>query len=371
MAMKFQILKLARVARGLSQIELARRAGISRQSLSAIESGIYQPGVRVALKLAHELGRSVEELFGDEVDLHVSADWVSLKPRTVLTRGSRVSLARIGGRLVAVPLPGACLTMLTAAGLAECVKAGRQVQVTAFRSPREIESTLHIAGCDPGVAIVRDSVRRGRLVDLITIPSSSRTALQMAASGGVHVAGVHLRDPQTGDYNFAAAQAAFGRKGFKIINFARWELGLATRNEGPHPKLVEDLKQRDVRLINREPGAGARLALDEAFADQGMKPGEIRGYEKVACGHLEVAAAIAESVADAGVTIRLAANLYGLRFQPWREERYDLVIPTSEFESAPVQILMEALNSRALAREIESLCAYDTTQMGQVVTQGA
>jgi molybdate-binding protein len=90
----------------------------------------------------------------------------------------------------------------------------------------------------------------------------------------------------------------------------------------------------------------------------------------LARGHLEVAAAIAADVADAGVTIRLAANLYGLRFQSWREERYDLVIPASEFESAPVQILMEALNSRALAREIESLCGYDASQMGQVVTQG-
>ncbi|MFZ0888320.1 MAG: substrate-binding domain-containing protein [Candidatus Binataceae bacterium] len=365
-------LRRARLARGLSQIELAQRAGISRQALSAIEAGAYQPGVSVALKLAHELGQSVEQLFGEQGGLRLSADCISLGPRTVLTQGARVSLARVGGRLVAVPLPVTCLSLMPAAGLTDRVQPGRRVEVSAFRSAGEIESTLLMVGCDPAVAILRDYlVRRQSSVDLIGIPSSSRNALEMTAGGGAHVAGVHLRDPKTGEYNFAAARETFGRKHFKVINFARWELGLATRMEGARVHDVGDLRRRGVRLVNREPGAGARLALDEALASHGIRPHEISGYEKLVCGHLEVAAAIAEGVADAGVTIRLAANLYSLKFQPWREERYDLVVPTTEFESAPVQSLMEALNSRALAREIASLCAYDTNQMGQMVTQAA
>lgn len=368
-----EMLKHARLARGLSQIELAERAGISRQALSAIESGAYQPGVSVALKLARELERSVEEIFGGEEKqgLRLSADYVSDTPGLPAASGNRarVSLARVRGRVIAVPLPAACLALMPASGLAERARSGRRIEVTAFRSAGEIDSTLLIVGCDPGVAILSDFlVRRRHPIEVIPIPSSSRKALEMAAAGGAHVAGVHLRDPKTGEYNFTAAREAFGRSRFRVVNFARWELGLATRAEKGRLRDIEDLAKRRLRLINRESGSGARIALDEALTLRGIKAERIHGYYKLASGHLEVAAAIAEGIADAGVTIRLAADLYNLEFHPWREERYDLIVAADEFNSAPVQNLVEALNSRALAYEISGLCAYDTSQMGQVVT---
>src|SRR5262245_9007083 len=70
-------LRRARAARGLTQDELARRAGLSRQALGAIESGAYQPGVGAALALARELGHSVEALFGTPAEpAHLEADWM-------------------------------------------------------------------------------------------------------------------------------------------------------------------------------------------------------------------------------------------------------------------------------------------------------
>jgi putative molybdopterin biosynthesis protein len=84
-------------------------------------------------------------------------------------------------------------------------------------------------------------------------------------------------------------------------------------------------------------------------------------------GHLEVAATIATGQADFGVTIRVAADVYGLGFVPIREERYDLVILKRDLESVPVEAMLDALNSRALAREVAQLCAYDTSQMGKVM----
>jgi putative molybdopterin biosynthesis protein len=214
-------------------------------------------------------------------------------------------------------------------------------------------------------------MRRRYPIEVISIASSSRKALEMAAAGGAHVAGVHLRDPKTGEYNFTAAREAFGRSRFKVVHFARWELGLATRVGRGSLGDIEDLTKRRLRLINREPGSGARVALDEAFASRGIKAERIHGYYKLASGHLEVAAAIAAGVADAGVTIRLAADLYDLEFLSWREERYDLIVADDEFKSPPMQSLMEALNSRALAHEINGFCAYDTSQMGDLVTAQA
>ncbi len=93
----------------------------------------------------------------------------------------------------------------------------------------------------------------------------------------------------------------------------------------------------------------------------------IAGYEVEAGGHLDVASAIAAGLADVGVTIRLGADAFGLHFIPYRDERYDLVIMETEVESAPIKAMLDALNSRRFAREVSQLCAYDTSQMGQVI----
>ena len=50
----------------LSQAELARRVGVSRQTIANIERGNYLPSVHLALDICHELGKTVEEIFGAE-----------------------------------------------------------------------------------------------------------------------------------------------------------------------------------------------------------------------------------------------------------------------------------------------------------------
>jgi molybdate-binding protein/DNA-binding XRE family transcriptional regulator len=352
-----------RFASGISQVELAQRAGISRQALGAIEGGVYQPSVTVALRLAHELGETVESLFGEDRRQRVAVEDVSNSCKL----NSRVCLARIRDRLVAVPLPGTSVSLTPAAGVVARVLKGRRIEVSPFRSQAEMDLTLVIVGCDPGVAILRDYLARRRpSITVVAIPGSSIEALETAAHGAAHAAGIHLRDPASGQYNSPAARQCFGNKHFRMVTFAQWELGLATRRNGP-VETVQDLAHPGARLINRQKGSGARAALDEAIAVAGLKPGQIEGWNRSASGHLEVAAAIASGAADAGVTIRVAAELYDLPFQPWREERYDLIVPEEDFAAPPVQQLLEALNTSMLAREIGELCAYDTRQMGTMV----
>jgi molybdate-binding protein/DNA-binding XRE family transcriptional regulator len=360
-----QRLRDLRVARAISQSELARRAQISRQALGAIESGTYVPGVGVALKLAAELGTTVEYLFGRADDPQVVAEYPA---GAVPAVNARVSLARVRGRLVAVPLPATCVTLTPASGLVTRTMPKRRVEVTQFRSRAEMEATLIIAGCDPGVAILRDYLsRRQPPIEVAAMRGTSRDALTAAAHGVAHAAGVHLRDPDSGGYNLTAARAAFGGSRFRIVNFARWELGIASRPNGGLVKTLDDLARPDVTIVNRKVGSGARALLDEMLKAEHVPPGQIRGYQQVAAGHLEVAAAIAAGAVDAGVTIRLAARLHDLHFEPWREERYDLVIPEEDFNATPVQTLLDALNSRTLANEIGHLCLYDTSQMGVVL----
>jgi molybdate-binding protein/DNA-binding XRE family transcriptional regulator len=363
----------ARAARGITQLELARRSSISRQALGAIESGLYQPGVIVALSLARELGETVETLFADNDEQQCTRMDVSWSdPEVAPAAGSacRVALARVAGKVVAVPQPAARLSLSPAAGIVDHV-GRKRAAVSTYWSQAEIDSTLLIAGCDPAVAILADWLARRRSPVTIVAPRcSSSKALAMLAKGAVHVAGVHLRDPKSGEYNLKSVRDAIGRRPLVVVNFARWELGLGVTARNPlRVRGFADLVRPQLRIVNREIGSGARLALDEALNELGLRSQRIKGYTRELPGHLEIAEAIASGQADAGVTIRVAAEAYGLAFIAIREERYDLVVLEDESGLSPVKAMLEALNSRRFAREINQLCAYDTDQMGKVIAQ--
>jgi putative molybdopterin biosynthesis protein len=362
----------ARTGGALTQTELARRAGISRQALGAIESGTYQPSVAIAIRIARELGASVESLFGeidDEASTLVEASWSGHPRRRATAAQSRVMLARVRGKVVAVAQPPAHLTLAPAAGVLKRARRHR-ADVATFQLPDEIDSTLLMSGCDPAVAILVDWLARRRSpVRAVALPCSSREALRALVDGRAHVAGVHLRDQKSGEYNLASIRRALGSRRSVVVNFARWELGLATAPGNPLAiRGFADLGRPDVTIVNREEGSGARSALDDALDEAGIQRARVAGYQFEVGGHLEVAAAIASDLADAGVTIRLGADAYGLHFIPHQEERYDLVITENEAASMPIKAMLDALNTRRFAREISQLCAYDTTQMGQVVS---
>ena len=363
-----------RSARGITQLELARRASISRQALGAIESGLYQPSVTVALNLARELGETVETLFAEKDEqtcTRIDAAWYDPE----MPRGAsacKVALARVAGKIVATSQPAVRLWLSPAAGLAESI-GPRRAAISTYWSQAEIDSTLLIAGCDPAVSILADWFARHRCpVTAVALRCSSSRALSILAKGGAHVAGVHLRDPKSGEYNLSSVRNTIGRRPLTMVNFARWELGLAVTERNPmNIRGFADLARPRIRVVNRERGSGARLALDEALNELGLPGNGIKGYTRELPGHLEIAEAIASGEADAGVTIRIAAEAYGLAFIPIREERYDLVVLEDKSGLGPVKAMFEALNSRRFAREINQLCAYATDQMGKVITQSS
>lgn len=358
----------ARSARQISQAELARRADISRQALGAIETGVYQPSVSVALKLARELGDTVESLFGERSFAEVDAVMAHKREAAAAGLGTRVALGRVGGRVVAVPCFAGQRTLAPAAGTVERIN-GSRAAVESFRSAVEIDSTLLIAGCDPAVSILGDWISRHHApVSVASFGRGSGQALEALGAGEVHAAGAHLRHRKSGEYNIDAARKVLKRRRTMLVSFARWELGLATAPKNPRGiRGFQDLSRKGLRIVNRERGAGARNALDEAIRDLDLDAKAIAGYDIELTGHLEVAEAIAAGRADAGVTIRVAADAYGLGFVPIREERYDLAIPEREMSSTPVRAMMESLTSARFAREIATLCGYDTSSMGKVV----
>jgi putative molybdopterin biosynthesis protein len=332
-------------------------AGVSRQAISAVEAGLSDPSLRVALALGRALGLTVEELFGPsmpEQSVHVRA----LAPLD--GEGSRVSLAPIGEAFVALPLSGATATRAGFTPAGGRVSGPGQVVPLGPHRP-----TLLVAGCDPALPLLELPLSLlDPPVEFLWWPCASQEALSLAAAGLVHVAGAHLRG-LAGDYNIGAASELL-RDGADVIGFCSWREGLVLRRE--HAAQVGDVAgvvSARLRLVNRDPGAEARRVLDRELARLGVSGPGLPGYDTAATGHLEVAAAIAAGLADAGVASEPAALAYGLAFVPLTAERFDLVIPAGMSGTREVQGLLRVLSSSWLLGQLAGLPGYDVTQCGE------
>jgi putative molybdopterin biosynthesis protein len=354
-------LRMARQMRGFSQQQLAGMAGVSRQAVSSVEAGHSDPSLRVALVLARALGMTVEELFGPgEAPPPVTAHPVApLGPP-----GTRVSLAPMGDSFVALPLGGDGATQ---AGFASAggVVAGRGGEVLPLGPPRP---TLVVAGCDPALPLLE--IPLGRLdppVGFTWWACSSGEALRLADAGLVHAAGAHLRGP-AGEYNTGPARDSLRHGGAEVLGFAAWQEGLALRPDlvGKVAELT-DVAAAGLRLVNREKGAEARRVLDREAARLGVAAESIPGYDTRVTGHLQVAAAVAAGLADAGVASEPAALAYGLAFVPLAAERFDLVIPARQAGSREVQALRKVLASPWLLTQLDCLPGYDSSRCGDRV----
>ena len=384
-------LRLARLARGFSQQQLAGMAGVSRQAVSAIESGLSDPSLRVALALARALGMTVEEMFGPGSP----PPPVAARPVAALGGGGRVSLAPMGDGFVALPLAGGTVSragFLPAGGLAfgpdggpddgshgaagrppgapgavGAPDTGDGLPVQLVRPIGPPRPTLVVAGCDPAMPLLENPL--GLLdppIDFVWWPCPSREALELAARGLVQVAGSHLRG-SSGDYNTGPA-AELLRRGGEVIGFCSWREGLVLRPElAAGVSGLADVARRGLRLVNREAGAEARSVLDRELARLGIDARGLPGYQTQAAGHLQVAAAIAAGLADAGVASEPAALAYGLAFIPLAAERFDLVIPSDQVGSREVDGLLKVLSSRWLLDQLDSLPGYDPARCGEHV----
>ena len=250
----------------------------------------------------------------------------------------------------------------------ESSKRRHQAGVYVFQSDLEDEKRLLIAGCDPGISLLAQHLARFDDVDLVVAPSSSQQALEWLRQGKVHVAGSHLRDSSSGEYNLPAIKRLFPRGAVKVVTFAIWEQGLVFENGNPkHIRGVEDLARKDVSIVNRERGAGSRELLDQRLRDAGIPVGRVNGYDRIAHGHLPAALAVSLKEADCCLATRSAACAFGLSFIPLATERYDLVVRRQHARLPAVEALLDVLNRAAVRRRLEILAGYDTSHTGEVL----
>jgi putative molybdopterin biosynthesis protein len=293
----------------------------------------------------------------------------------------RVSLGKVGERVVATPLAsgaGVLMSLVKADGIvtiprfSEGHHAGETVAVELLRSPRVIDQTIVAIGShDMTLDLLADQLqRRHPALRLSSAHVGSISGLLSLQRGEAHLAGSHLLDEESGEYNVRYLREMLVDQGVPVVL-----LGFVNRTQGlmvprGNPKQIhdlDDLQREEVVFVNRQRGAGTRVLLDYKLKQRQINPRRIQGYDRQEYTHLSVAAAVASGAADCGLGILAAAHALNLDFVPLFDERYDLVIPTRYYVSDLLQPLLDLIRDPQFARSVEALGGYGTSQMGKIL----
>jgi len=229
------------------------------------------------------------------------------------------------------------------------------------------EHTLNFAGShDMALSILLSHLKQKKPEINIEITyTGSLSGLMALQQGKADVAGIHLLDEETGEYNYPYVKHILPGREMVIVHLADRIQGLMFIPENPKKiKGIADLKQPDVTFINRQKGSGTRLHLDLKLKQLGINPNEVKGYERELDTHLAVAISIASGEADVGLGIEAAAKARDLGFLPLFKERYDLVIPIEIYRSELFKSLSEIIKSHNFRKVVDNIGGYDTSQTG-------
>ena len=380
---------------GLRQEESAGRVGLSRQSLSGIEAGRRVPSTAVALRLARELGCTVDKLF-----------WTTERDRC--RRGHRGR--RLGGRSPAsnrdsspkrarkersAPARAApCWPPWAAAGWrigcrsptprrfrpSVTPSCGRRPGTTDGRTvggagaladgPPPGHDTVLCAGCAPAFGMLAARARTRTGVREVASCGSTVPAMPRWYCGAeqVHVwAGAHLFDETQSEFNVPFVRRRLPGRAMLLFNLARWESGLAVAPGNPHQSGECKIWRGPTSLSSRpQPGAAAQELVERLLRRKGVPP-ETLNAAATARGHQEVARLIALGLADTGITLRAMARAQGLDFVPLAEERFDLVVEKSFVADRRAVHLLDTVCGHSFRRELESLAGHVTRDTGKLI----
>lgn len=335
------VLRDRRLQRGLTQAELADRAGVSRQLVAAVEAGRNTPAVDAALGLARALGATVEELFGRD------AAGVTSVVQDGLPDGVPVRVGRVGDRLVAAELPD---HGIAGAGWATADGVLDGTQVRLFRGVRPAGCV--VAGCDPALGIAESMLSGLGSRSLLAVSAPTGTALRALERDAIHAAVAHGRPGELPDPPVPVVR----------WHLARWQTGLAVPDRLRGHSL-EAVLRSGVPIIQRDPAAASQQAFERARRAAGA-PEPAPGPR--ASGHLD-AARLAATLSGAAVTNESAASAFGLSLIALEEHIVEVWIAERWRSHPGIDALGEVLTTTAFSGRVAHLGGYDLAGCGESV----
>ena len=184
-----------------------------------------------------------------------------------------------------------------------------------------------------------------------------------------NIAGAHLMDEETGEFNIPFVERVLPNESVVLMNLVQRIQGLIVAPDNPkHILGIEDLGRPDITFVNRQNGSGTRILLDSRLKRLGIATADINGYKREEKTHMAVASLIAEGCADVGLGTQSAASIAGLDFIPLVKERYDLIGLEENFSRPPLDKLQEVVRSEGFRSMLRSVPGYDVSETGTVIT---
>ena len=230
--------------------------------------------------------------------------------------------------------------LVTIPRFCEGLDAGQEVLVELWRSPDSLAGTIVVIGShDLTLDLLASELRRGN-PDLTLASSNvgSLGGLLALQRGEAHLAGTHLLDETTGEYNLSFIRRYVQGRAVVVVNLVQRVQGFIVPPGNPRSiTTLADLRRDGITFVNRQRGSGTRVLLDYLLTQQAIAPTQIAGYEREEYTHLAVAAAVAGGRVAVGLGVLSAARALGMDFVPLQNEQYDLVIPREFYDSDLLQ----------------------------------
>ena len=289
----------------------------------------------------------------------------------------RVNIGKVGDKTVATPLPraaGSITTLTRAEGilriptLSEGVSQDEAVEAELLVEAEEIFNTVVIVGShDVTIDIIGDEIRsRGHNIRISSGNIGSLGGIRALRKGACHMAGSHLLDTESGQYNISYIQKYLKGLKVSVFHLVRRDQGLMIPAGNPKRiKGIEDLIRDDITMVNRQAGSGTRVLFDYKLRERGIKPETIKGYGHEEFTHMAVAVDVLSGAADCGMGIFAAAKALHLDFIPMEREQYDLIMPSSIREDPNIQVVLEIIRSDNFRERVTALGGYDASKSGQ------
>ena len=291
----------------------------------------------------------------------------------------RVKIGMVGDKKMVTPISrgaGVVMSLVRADGILnisagnEGVGAGEQVEVELLRKPEDIMNTLVFIGSHDNILDVLANILHTKkpAIFLSSAHVGSLGGIMAIKRGDAHVAGTHLLDDETGEYNIPFIKKYIADVPLQLINLVYREQGLLVPKGNPKNICgISDLARNDITFINRQRGAGTRILTDLQLNKKQINPESVQGYDREEYTHMNVASAVANGLVDTGMAIRAAAQALSLDFVPVTKERYDLIIP-KHLENTPqvTHLFKVILHDQNFKRIVQGLGGYDLQDCGKI-----
>lgn len=225
-----------------------------------------------------------------------------------------------------------------------------------------------ISGQDMVLDILGKHIEKNSPYNPLRSYTGSLNSLISMYNGEYDVVSLHMFDGDTGEYNLPYIKKILVGYPYILLNLLSRKAGFYVKKGNPlNLASWTDLNRKDIKIINREKGSGARILLDEQLRIHGIPSRDIKGYENEESNHFSVASAVSSGKADVGVGIEKAAKIVGIDFVPLITERYDLVILKNPESEHLISVIKDILSSHRFQTEVHSLGDYDISQTGNII----